>query len=67
MNKFVADGSIRFLIGQEVRLREVVRLRHADELAVAGPFKRLRIRWQMWREVRSEAKQSHQPSAGTLY
>ena len=40
--------------------------RHASELASAGFFRRLVLRWQMWLEFRRE-RRKFVPSPGSLY
>jgi hypothetical protein len=69
--RIVADGEGR-LHGDadfKARLRQLqasVHERHAGEFARAGFFRRLILRWQIWREFRQERRKIV-PSAGALY
>jgi hypothetical protein len=66
--RIVADGKKRLGATPEQQerlraLREAIRERYAREMAEAGFFRRLRLRWRMWREFRREA----QPAPGALF
>jgi len=67
----VADGERRLRRSAELKvrlhaLREAIRERHAGELAGAGLFGRLVIRWQMAAEYRRERRKL-EPTPGSLY
>ncbi len=67
----VADGERRLRRSPELKaqldaLREAVRARHAEELAAAGLFGRLVLRWQMAGEYRRERRKL-EPAPGSLY
>ena len=67
----VADGERRLRRSVELKvrlqaLRETIRARHAGELAGAGLFGRLVIRWQMAAEYRRERRKL-EPTPGSLY
>jgi hypothetical protein len=67
----VADGAIRVIFAPEMQarlrvLRESIRARHAEELARAGFFGRIRLRWRMEREYRRERRRLL-PSGQALY
>jgi hypothetical protein len=69
--QIVADGERRLLRSAELKvrlqaLREAIRERHAGELAAAGLFGRLVIRWQMAAEYRRERRKL-EPTPGSLY
>jgi len=70
-HRIVEDGAGR-LHGNadfQARLRQLhdsVWERHADEFARAGFFRRLILRWQIWREFRQERRKVVS-SAGALY
>ena len=69
--QIVADGERRLLRSAELKvrlqaLREAIRERHAGELAAAGLFGRLVIRWQMASEYRRERRKL-EPTPGSLY
>jgi len=66
--RIVADGKKRLAATPEQQerlrvLREKIRERYARELAEAGFFGRLLLRWRMEREIRRET----QPSARALF
>jgi len=66
--RIVADGKTRLAATPEQQerlraLREAVRKRYAREMAEAGFFWRLLLRWRMEREFRREA----QPAPGALF
>jgi hypothetical protein len=70
-HRIVADGKIRLHrdADYQARLRQLqdsVWERHADEFDRAGFFRRLILRWQIWREFRQERRKMV-PSAGALY
>ncbi|HTB84302.1 MAG TPA: hypothetical protein VK742_11660 [Candidatus Sulfotelmatobacter sp.] len=70
-HRIVADGESRLHGSAEfqARLRQLhdsVWERHADEIARAGLFRRLILRWQIWREFRQERRKMV-PSAKALY
>jgi hypothetical protein len=48
------------------RLHDSVWERHVGEFARAGFFRRLILRWQIWREFRQERRKMV-PSAGAMY
>jgi len=67
----VADGERRLRRSAELKvrlqaLREAIRERHAEELAAAGLFGRLVLRWQMAAEYRRERRKL-EPAPGSLY
>ena len=67
----VADGERRLRRSPELKerlqaLREAIRERHAEELAAAGLFGRLVLRWQMAAEYRRERRKL-EPAPGALY
>jgi hypothetical protein len=67
----VADGERRLRRSPELKahlhaLREAIRARHAGELAAAGLFGRLVLRWQMAAEYRRERRKL-EPAPGSLY
>ena len=70
-HRIVADGAGR-LHGSadfQARLRQLqdsVWERHVYEFDRAGFFRRLILRWQIWREFRQERRKIV-PSAGALY
>ena len=70
-SRFVVDGSWRRRRSAEIQarlsaLRETVRARYAAELADAGFFNRLLLRWRLAAEFRRERKKI-EPSAQSLY
>ena len=67
----VADGERRLRRTAEFKsrlreLRETIRARHAFELAEAGIFKQLVLRWRMAAEYRRERRKL-EPTFGSLY
>jgi hypothetical protein len=66
-NKFVADGSRRFLRGKKAALSESLGIKYAAELAKADPCQKLQIRERMAREFLSQKNLKHKPSPGTLW
>lgn len=69
--RFVADGGWRLRQSPEFQarlreLRESVRARHAAELAKAGLFRRLVLRWRIASEFRRERRKI-EPSLKSLY
>jgi len=52
-SRLVADGHERLVAEHRPGIEEVVRARHAEELAGAGLFERLRIEARIRREIRS--------------
>jgi len=67
----VEDGGSRLRSSPEFQarlraLRETVRARHAAELAEAGFFRRLMLRWQIAAEYRRERRKI-EPSPHSLY
>jgi len=67
----VADGERRLRHSPELKvrlhaLREAIQARHAGELAAAGLFGRLVLRWQMAAEYRRERRKL-EPTPGSLY
>jgi hypothetical protein len=67
----VADGERRLHRSAALKtrlqaLREAIRVRHAGELAAAGLFGRLLLRWQMAGEYRPERRKL-EPAPGSLY
>lgn len=70
-SRIVSDGESRVRGSPEFQprlreLRESVRERHAAELAGAGFFRRLVLRWRMAVEFRAE-RPKIEPSPGSLY
>lgn len=66
-NRFVADGAIRLRLHEKKdALRRSVQEAHARELAGANGFQKLRIRYKMWCEFRTEWKRI-KPSDYALY
>jgi len=66
-NKFVADGPLRFLRGQQALSSESIEKKYAKELANASPAEKLQIRERMNREFLSQKNREHKPSPGTLW
>ena len=69
--RFLADGESRLRGGLEFQarlreLRESIQARHAAELAAAGFFRRLLLRWRIAAEFRRERRKI-EPSPGSLY
>jgi hypothetical protein len=69
--RFVADGESRLCSSPKFQarlreLRESIRARHAAELAQAGFFQRLLLRWRIAAEFRRERRKI-EPSPGSLY
>ena len=67
----VSDGAARLRSSPEFQarlreLRESIRARHAAELAQAGFFQRLLLRWRIATEFRRERRKI-EPSSGSLY
>ena len=67
----VADGAARLIRGKKFDgrlqgLRDSIRARHESELADAGFFARLVLRWRMAAELRRERRKI-EPSAYSLY
>jgi hypothetical protein len=70
-SKIVADGEVRLRRDEKFQarlqaLRDSVRARHASELAKAGLFRWLLLRWRIAAEFREE-KQKIEPSPYSLY
>ncbi|MBI3870602.1 MAG: hypothetical protein HY299_18900 [Verrucomicrobia bacterium] len=70
-SRIVSDGESRLHRSPEFQerlrqLRESVRARNAAELAEAGFFGRLVLRWRMAMELRAERRKI-EPSSGSLY
>jgi hypothetical protein len=70
-SRIVADGEMRLRQSKEfqARLRELrasIRARHATELAEAGFFRRLVLRWYIAMEFRRERRKI-EPSPQSLY
>ena len=70
-SRIVADGASRLRQSPEfqARLRELrdsVRARHSAELAEAGFFRQLLLRWRIAAEFRRERRKI-EPSPGSLY
>ena len=69
--QIVADGARRLRRSPELKarlheLREAIRARHSGELAGAGLFDRLVLRWRMAAEYRRERRKL-EPAPGSLY
>ena len=69
--RFVADGESRLRRSPEFQARlrdllESIQARHAAELAPAGFFQRLLLRWRIAAEFRRERRKI-EPSPGSLY
>ena len=67
----VADGEFRLRQSKEFQarlreLRESIRARHAADLAEAGFFRRLFLRWRIAMELRRERRKI-EPSPQSLY
>ena len=67
----VADGERRLRRSPEFtvrlhELRETIRERHAEELAAAGLFGRVVLRWRMAAEYHCERRKL-EPAPGSLY
>jgi hypothetical protein len=65
-NEIVADGPTRLLDAQMAERRALAQKQFADEWARANFFKRIQLRYQIWREVLN-GKSSHKPSPKTLW
>ena len=70
-SRIVTDGEIRLRESPEFQarlreLRESIRARHADELAKAGFFGRIVLRWHIAAEFRRERRKI-EPSPQSLY
>jgi hypothetical protein len=66
-NDFQSHGSIEFARGKESGLWKSIQAEYAEELAAASPLKKLRIKFQMQRELIRRRKEGHKPSPGTLW
>ena len=68
-NKFTADGPIRLLEAQLARREKAIQEKYADNLATAGPLKKLKLHARMMAE--SLAGSAHPkpkgPSAKALW
>jgi hypothetical protein len=67
-NKFVADGSLRFLLAKKAVSLEDIEKKYARQLAEADPIQKHQIRKQMTEEYLQRKKiEDHKPSAATLW
>jgi hypothetical protein len=65
-NQFVADGRRRLADGRNDKRIEAARAKYADEWVEAGFLKRIKLRFQIWRQALSQ-KHGHNPAPGTLW
>jgi len=66
-NHFVADGARRLeLRDKKAALHKSILATHADELAAANWFQKLRLQYTIWREFRSKWARI-KPSDYSLY
>ena len=61
-DRFVAEGSERYEKATQAELQRAIAAKYADQLKNAGFFRRLIIRYLMWRELRKA-----DPSRYTLW
>ncbi len=65
-NEFVADGARRLANAQNANSIKAVRAKYADDWEKANCWKRMQLRFQIWRECANQMD-VHTPSPGTLW
>lgn len=53
-DRFVADGQGRIRSAERRRVAGEVKARYAAQMAAAGFWARIRLRWRVWREIERE-------------
>jgi len=66
-NHLHANGPANHAIGKGSALWKSIEIKYADELASASWLKKQRIKLRMQREFNHRRKESHEPSAATLW
>ncbi len=67
-NKFVADGSFRFLRGKKNAESDSIEKKYAAESANADPVEKEKIRERLAKEsLQREKALNHKPSSATLW